>query len=630
VTHAPPEPTVGDEPDRQRAAAVADAVARAMVEEDVPPDGSLLVWSLAGWSGPPGPSGPAASVASIGPPGPRARGDDGADGLAAVLEAVTDEDSRRARGLHVTPRWLADELVALALPSATAAMMAAAGPGSDGAAAPVGGATAWPTVCDPSCGGGVFLLAAARRLHALGAGRRHIVGHLLWGADVDPVGLATAEAALTLWAGERPAPGRLVVADPLHVGAAAWPSPPPGGFGAVVGNPPFLSQLGRATVRSAEDRSHLQARFGPAVRAYTDTAWLFLLLGCELAGPGGRIVLLQPQSVVAARDAGSVRAAVGRRAALDHLWLDDRRVFAAAVRVCAPVLVRRAGATPAAVAAEGAPAPDDPDRWNRLWSRALDLPEVELAAGERLGDRATVVAGFRDQYYGLVGAVREERPGDAPDTAAPLVTSGAVGWAANDWAVRPTRFAKRSWQAPVVDLGVVEGQGPPVVRRWVERTRRPKLVVATQTRVVEAAVDGAGAWVPSVPALAVVPRAAVPGAAAPGSADRAPSDELWCLAAAILSPAATAWLVGRSPGTALDRRALRVAAPDLAALPLPAEADAWEDAAVALRAFVDAPGPRRLDAYAAAAAAAYGSGDAVTEWWWERAEPVVRRSRPWS
>jgi hypothetical protein len=139
-----------------------------------------------------------------------------------------------------------------------------------------------------------------------------------------------------------------------------------------------------------------------------------------------------------------------------------------------------------------------------------------------------------------------------------------------------------------------------------------KLVVATQTRIVEAAVDVEGTWVPSVPTLAVLP------------ARGADIDDLWRLAAAVLSPAATAWLARRSAGTGLDRGALKVAAPDLVALPLPGDAQAWDAAAVALRAFVDSPAAAALDAYLDAAADAYGVSPLVTAWWRSRAGTAVR------
>jgi hypothetical protein len=152
----------------------------------------------------------------------------------------------------------------------------------------------------------------------------------------------------------------------------------------------------------------------------------------------------------------------------------------------------------------------------------------------------------------------------------------------------------------------------------VSRTAVPKVLVATQTRVVELAVDEGGTWVPSVPAIAVVP---------------ADPDDLWHLAAALASPAATVWLMRRAPGVALARGALKVAARDVADLPLPADRGAWDVAAKALRVYAatpagpdggDAPAAREaLDAFTCAAARAYGSAAEVVAWWRARLEAAL-------
>ena len=115
-----------------------------------------------------------------------------------------------------------------------------------------------------------------------------------------------------------------------------------GRFDAVVGNPPFLNQLERATVRRAAAAACRSTRIaGP----YTDTAWLFLVVARQLVRSGGRAVLVQPQSLVAARDAAPVRDAIGDT--LEGLWWCDELLFDASVRVCAPVL----GSTSASVRA---------------------------------------------------------------------------------------------------------------------------------------------------------------------------------------------------------------------------------------------------------------------------------------
>jgi hypothetical protein len=562
--------------DRDRARAVAAAAVRmATTTGRRLPDG-LRLWALAGGR----PEVDAAVESVVDPDVAVPAVAPGAD-LAAALEAATGHDQRRANGLHVTPRWLADRLVVRAL---------------DGL-----GAAPAVTFCDPACGGGAFLVAAARRLHRRGAERRRVVRHLLWGADIDPVGLAVAEAALALWAGEAPPPGRLVVADALADGGAVWPDRPATGFDVVAGNPPFQSQLGRATARTPEQQARLRARYGPAVRAYTDAAWLFLLAGCDLARPGGRVVLVEPQSLVGARDAAAVRSAVDERARLLDMWVDERPVFAASVRVCAPVLEVGPGRHSC-----------EPDAWSARFAEAVGIPRVPTPPGGTIGDLAHVIAGFRDEYYGLVAAVRERAPGD--DATAPLITSGLIDWLGCSWGRRPARFAKRTWRAPVVDLAELESVGGRAARRWVARARVPKLLVATQTRVVEAAVDPAGSWVPSVPVVAVVPHD--------------PAD-LWRVAAAVASPAATAWLLGRAPGTALAREAIKVAAPDLLALPLPADRGAWDEAAAAARAVTTGPAsesPAARGHFLAAATAAYATAPSLTDWWRERAR--TRAPRP--
>jgi hypothetical protein len=612
----------------------------------------LRVWALAGGR-------PAEPVHQTQPgeqvdrPDGAGRAPEGREGDGAAVLAETLE--RRTAGLHVTPGWLADRLVALGLGEADGASDCASADSGGAASTRDGPATApahgtagqgighesWPTVCDPACGGGAFLVAAADALHRRGVPRRQVVRGLLWGADVDQVGIATAEAALAIWSeGEVPPPGRLVVGDPLCEGASIWPDRPTAGFGLVVGNPPFQNQLGRATARQPADRERLRARFGGVLRAYTDTAWLFLLLGCELARPGGRVVLVQPDSVAAARDAAAVRAAVDQRARIVDLWVDDRPVFDANVRVCAPVLeidgTVVAGSMPRGEGSDGpapagsgeaagaAPAPL-PHRgrgaWHDLLADATGIPEVALAAtAGRLGDRATIIAGFRDEYYGLVPLVREAAAADAAavtadGSEAPLVTAGVIDWGRSAWGRRPVHFAKRRWVAPVIDLARLRAAGSPAARRWVERTLVPKILVATQTKVVEVAVDERGTWVPSVPVIAVVPHR--------------PHD-LWPLAAALAAPAASAWLTRRAPGVGLHRGALKVSRGDLAELPLPSASHASNAAAAALRdvaAAAERADPQRstgvpdagtLDRFVTAAAAAYGSDPAVVEWWRQR------------
>lgn len=513
-----------------RAVLVARRAAEQALAADLDLPADLRIWALAG-----------------GRPEVRAVPGDPEE-LGGILEATMSPGDRRRRGAHYTPSDLAAGLVERALGTRVA-----------------------PVVGDPACGGGALLLAAARHLAAAGCSPRAALERL-WGVDLDPVAIATTEVALTLWAGAPPPPGHLAVADAL-LDPLGWPL-----VDVVVGNPPFLGQLDATTAHGPDRRQRLRDRFGPAALAYTDAAGLFLVRACQLAAENGLVALVQPQSVLGARDAAGVRVEVAARGRLQEVWLPADPGFAARVHVC--------------VAFVAIGAPDGDAEWTSHLARAHGVPEVAAVPTRCLADEATATAGFRSEFYGLARRVREA---DDLPAGRPLVTTGLIDLGGCAWGVRPARIAGRSWARPVVDPAELDGRAAD----WAARTGVPKLVVASQTRVVEVAVDEEGTWIPGVPLVAVL--------AAP--------DRLWPLAAALAAPAVSAWLLHRVAGTALAPGALRVSAALLRQVPLPVDDVAWAEGTEAFRA-------RDLDRFVLAMGDAYGVGSHVGRWWRARAEDV--------
>ncbi len=128
-------------------------------------------------------------------------------------------------------------------------------------------------------------------------------------------------------------------------------------------------------------------------------------------------------------------------------------------------------------------------------SECRQLPS--LATDGTVGDRARCNLNFRDEYYGLIPAVSDAGCGP------PLVTSGLIDPGQCHWGQRPVRFAKREFSAPRVDVGRLDAR----MRAWARRKLVPKVLVANQTRIVEAVADPCGAWLPGVPVTSVVPTA---------------------------------------------------------------------------------------------------------------------------
>lgn len=479
---------------------------------------------------------------------------DGPADLGRLHERLTTPGERTRRGAWYTPAELAAALVERALRDAEAA---ARGP-----------------VADPACGGGAFLLAAADRLRSFGFSPVDAVAHLR-GGDVDPLAVAVTEAALWWWSARAGVP--VVAGDRLVVGdALVAASGPP--VGTVVGNPPFLGQLRARTTMDTDRRRQLRRRFGAVVGPYTDPAWLFVLRAVEDVALVGRVALVQPRSVLAARDAGAVRAAIDERATLVDVVLADHGTFDADVTTCGLVLERTDRRTG--------------NDWTGPLADAAGIPAVRLDGHRRLGDLATTHAGFRDEYYGLAAAVAEGGRGPR------LVTAGVID--PLTLLDRPQRFAGQRWSDPRVDVGCLTGRAA----RWAHLQTDPKVLVATQTRVLEAVADAEGALVGSVPVVLVRPSD--------------PAD-LWRIAALLHAPAASAWLLRRSAGTALSADACRPTAALLADLPVPDDEQAWDAAAAAAR---DASrGLADVDEVARLADRALGVDDASVHAWWAARRP---------
>lgn len=580
--------------------------------------------------------------------------------IGELYEAALDHKSRSA-GAHYTPADLAARLVQLGAPPGVgdgrapliwdpacgggAFLLAAADALYGCGLAPdrIVGSLLWGTDIDP---GAVAVAEASLRWWAHRHHYEASPGRHLSVADtlLDP-GCSSEDGS---GATRSEVGGGSNVDDmgPLEVAAGR-------GFDLVVGNPPFQGQLAGGSVRSTATTAALRERWGSdVVQPYTDTSSLFLVAGARALAPGGRLVMVLPTSVLSARDSAAARASAAEVADLAGLWVAGTPVFGAAVQVCAVVLERpcegvgrpiegRSGpgrgvrrwkgravvelpSTRRGLLAGGTSAAGRGGEWSGYALAALGVPNPPVRTAGRLDSIATARAGFREEYYGLVdhvfeasavaaGSSSRDDGGPAPGQAgtgspepamatlpaglAPLVTSGLIDPGHCAWGERAARFARRRFQRPAVDLAALSAAGGRAAS-WVHTLSVPKVVVANQTRVGEAAVDETGRWVASTPTIVVL----------------AKPDRLWLIAAVICSPVGTIAALAATGGAARSADAIRHSVASVAGLPLPIDVEAWAEGAVALR---HHDRRRFLDA----TAAAYGLSPTseVDDWWTARA-----------
>ena len=168
-----------------------------------------------------------------------------------------------------------------------------------------------PRLCDPACGSGAFLGAAAAMMRQAGHGPEHVAASL-WGCDTDARALDHCRQALAA-AGATNVP--LAEADALL-------ADPPGDFDLVVGNPPYIaSGLRGAAAPDAERAARLRARFPEAAAYKLNTYPLFIQRGIQLLRPGGMLAFVLPDSLLMGKYFARLRRFILETCSIDELTL---------------------------------------------------------------------------------------------------------------------------------------------------------------------------------------------------------------------------------------------------------------------------------------------------------------------
>jgi len=204
---------------------------------------------------------------------------------------------RKARGAFFTPEPIAEHLAAWAIQDDPNAV-----------------------VMDPTCGDGVFLLAAGRRLRALGQAE-DLEGQI-FGVDLHPASLGEAERLLA----EESLDAHLIASDFFELPTPDQLDAPVPYLDAVVGNPPFIryqEHTGASRRRSAEAALKQGVRLNGLASSWAAS----LAHAAGFLKPEGRLAMVLPAELLTVGYAEPIRAWLRSRFERVNLVLFERLQF---------------------------------------------------------------------------------------------------------------------------------------------------------------------------------------------------------------------------------------------------------------------------------------------------------------
>lgn len=206
--------------------------------------------------------------------------------------------SRKARGAFFTPQPIAELLTDWAIAHRPNA-----------------------SVLDPTCGDGVFLLAAGRRLHELGASREQLNDQVV-GVDIHHESLTVAQKSLQ----SNGLAARTIHSDFFAIDAPEGMFPTLPRFDAIVGNPPFIRY--HHHVGDARQRS-VRAALGQGVRlSGLASSWAAVLVhAVAFLKPDGRLAMVLPAELLTVGYAEPIRKWLRQRFAVVKLTMFDELQF---------------------------------------------------------------------------------------------------------------------------------------------------------------------------------------------------------------------------------------------------------------------------------------------------------------
>lgn len=268
-----------------------------------------------------------------------------------------------------------------------------------------------------------------------------------------------------------------------------------GGFDVVLGNPPFANAI-ENDLSEARGFQFLKFR-NVGVKGAADYSARFLGLGSELSHPRGSVGMVLPRIILNSPTTHDLRIMLGKSLPPAMIYCPpERHLFEGATIDIALLNLRdsadlKVSRSPIGTI-EWKRGLRESENWWSLVSTIWENRSVSEEVGNRIGDLFEVFGSMTTaDAYDIREFIEDSESGDGQK----LVTTGLIDPGVNYWGQEICRYLKAKYQFPRV---ADRAGAPNSIYQRISKSRRPKIIVAGLSNILEAFLDAQGEYIGAV------------------------------------------------------------------------------------------------------------------------------------
>lgn len=274
-----------------------------------------------------------------------------------------------------------------------------------------------------------------------------------------------------------------------------------GGFDIVIGNPPFANAIENDLSNAREFEAIRFRGFG--IKGAADYSARFLGLAFDLSRPSTSVGLVLPRALLNSPTIDELRLSINQKLRPSAIFCPpERDLFAGATIDIALLTLRKTQSIKVSRSKTNDIQWKISSEWIQNWWTVVSSVWADRSVasinGEKLGDHFLVSGSMTTaDAYEIRKAIVDAEHGEGQR----LVTTGLIDPQICSWGQKPCKYLKSSYAFPRLQESA---DLPASANRRIEQSRRPKILVAGLSPILEAYLDESGSDIGTVGTFSIL------------------------------------------------------------------------------------------------------------------------------